>query len=242
MNKKKEKKIGVVQSNYIPWKGYFDLISYVDEFVIYDDCQFTKRDWRNRNKIKTPSGLEWLTIPVEVKGKYFQKIKDTKIANKNWGKIHWSKISHNYSKTKFFKIYKDVFKPLFLDNKHVFLNQINFSFIQIINKMLNIKTKIKWSMDYKLDAKSANQRILSICKQSDASTYVSGPLAKNYIDQNQFVKEGIKIEWFNYDNYQAYHQLFPPFEHKVSVLDLIFNEGPNAKKFLKSYKNFRSGD
>ena len=135
-----------------------------------------------------------------------------------------------------------MFKPLFLDNKHVFLNQINFSFIQIINKMLNIKTKIKWSMDYKLDAKSANQRILSICKQSDASTYVSGPLAKNYIDQNQFVKEGIKIEWFNYDNYQAYHQLFPPFEHKVSVLDLIFNEGPNAKKFLKSYKNFRSGD
>ena len=235
MNKKK--KVGILQSNYIPWKGYFDLISYVDEFIIYDDCQFTKRDWRNRNKIKTPKGLKWLTIPVEVKGKYYQKIKDTKIADKHWGKTHWSKISNNYSKTKFFNIYKDIFEPLYMDNKHVFLNQINFSFIKTINKILNINTKMKWSMEYKLRSTSANQRILNICKQSNASTYVSGPLAKSYIDQKQFLKEGINIKWFSYDNYKVYHQLFPPFEHKVSVLDLIFNEGKDAKNFIKPHKN-----
>ena len=126
MNKNKNKKIGIVQSNYIPWKGYFDLINYVDEFIIYDDCQYTKRDWRNRNRIKTPNGLEWLTIPVKVKGKYYQKIKDTKIADRHWMKSHWSKISHNYAKSQFFGVYKDIFEPLFLNNNHFFTSNKYF--------------------------------------------------------------------------------------------------------------------
>ena len=92
------KKIAISQSNYIPWKGYFDLINKVDEFILYDDAQFTRRDWRNRNKIKTTKGLHWLTIPVDVKGKYFQKINETKIIDKNWGVKHWQQIKHNYSK------------------------------------------------------------------------------------------------------------------------------------------------
>ena len=82
------KKIAILQSNYIPWKGYFDIINMVDEFVLYDDMQYTRRDWRNRNKIKTPNGLQWLTIPVQVKGKYLQKIKETKISEKKWTKNH----------------------------------------------------------------------------------------------------------------------------------------------------------
>ena len=100
------KKLAIVQSNYIPWKGYFDMINMVDEFILYDDCQFTKRDWRNRNKIKTPNGSQWLTIPVDVKGKYQQKIKDTVVSDPEWSKKHWTAITHNYCKASFFDNFK----------------------------------------------------------------------------------------------------------------------------------------
>src|SRR5438046_4323553 len=92
------RKAAIVQSNYIPWKGYFDLIRRVDEFILYDDVQYTRRDWRNRNLIKTPQGLRWLTIPVEVKGKYYQSIRDTKIADPVWAASHWQTIVHNYGR------------------------------------------------------------------------------------------------------------------------------------------------
>jgi len=104
------KKVAILQSNYIPWKGYFDMIGLVDEFILYDDMQYTRRDWRNRNKIKTPNGLAWLTIPVEVKGKYFQKINETIISEPQWAKDHWATIKQFYSKARFFKDYKDIFE------------------------------------------------------------------------------------------------------------------------------------
>ena len=96
------KKVAIVQSNYIPWKGYFDLINSVDEFILYDDMQYTMRDWRNRNKIKTKNGLMWLTIPVQVKGKYYQKIRETIISDPQWNRNPWQSISHNYFQAKYF--------------------------------------------------------------------------------------------------------------------------------------------
>src|SRR6267143_4783502 len=100
------KTIAIVQSNYIPWRGYFDLINFADEFILYDDMQYTRRDWRNRNAIKSKAGLIWLTIPVQVKGKYLQKIKDTVVAGHGWANEHWVSIVHNYSKAKYFSDYK----------------------------------------------------------------------------------------------------------------------------------------
>ena len=97
------KKVAISQSNYIPWKGYFDNIAMVDEFVLYDDMQYTKRDWRNRNKIKTANGLHWLSVPVDVKGKYFQKINETKISDPSWSTKHLNSLKHNYSKSKCYK-------------------------------------------------------------------------------------------------------------------------------------------
>ena len=96
------KKIAIIQSNYIPWKGYFDIINFVDEFVLFDDVQYTRRDWRNRNKIKTPDGATWLTIPVETKGKYLQNIRDVKITDNSWQKKHLKAIQLNYKNSKFF--------------------------------------------------------------------------------------------------------------------------------------------
>lgn len=230
----KSKKIAILQSNYIPWKGYFDLINMVDEFILYDDMQYTRRDWRNRNKIKTSQGLKWLTIPVEVKGKYFQKINETKISDKDWAKKHWQSIKLNYSKAQYFREYKDAFEDLYLNCNEPYLSRINFKFINAINEILGIKTKIKWSSEFELvDGKS--RRLLSICKDCDADIYLSGPAAKGYLDEEMFVKEGISVEWMDYSGYPEYDQLYPPFAHGVTILDLIFNEGSNAVKFMKSF-------
>lgn len=229
------KKIAILQSNYIPWKGYFDMINMVDEFILYDDMQYTKRDWRNRNKIKTQKGLEWLTIPVEVKGKYFQKINETKVSEKSWAKKHWQTIVHNYSKAKYFKEYKDIFEELYLSCDEEYLSQINYKFIVAINNILEIKTKLRWSSEFEL-VDGQTEKLLGICKDCKADIYLSGPAAKDYFDMELAKKENIKVEWMDYSGYREYNQLFGEFEHGVSVLDLIFNEGSGAKEFISSLK------
>jgi hypothetical protein len=187
---KPEKKVAVVQSNYIPWKGYFDLINLVDEFILYDDMQYTRRDWRNRNIIKTPRGPIWLTIPVEVKGKYFQKIKDTTISDPNWGKTHWTTIVHNYSKAKYFAMHREVFENLYLSSEERFLSRVNYLFLTAICEILDIKTKISWSMDYN-PGSGKTERLVDLSKQAGATEYVSGPRAKDYLQEELFTNEGI---------------------------------------------------
>ena len=166
------KKVAILQSNYIPWKGYFDIINSVDEFILYDDMQYTKRDWRNRNKIQTANGLQWLTIPVMVKGKYFQKISSTKISDKNWKNKHWNFLKQNYSKAKFFKEYDNFFEAMYLNNKDEYLSEINYKFIVAINEILGISTKVSWSSDFDLlDGKS--EKLLGICKDCNADIYLT---------------------------------------------------------------------
>lgn len=228
------KKIAILQSNYIPWKGYFDLINSVDEFIFYDEVQYTKNDWRNRNKIKTKQGLQWLTIPVRQES-LDQKINDTKISDKKWKKKHWSSISQNYSKSKYFKEYKDTFEELYLSCEEEYLSEINYKFIRTINKILEIDTKLTFSNDYELIG-GQTERLINLCKQSNATHYLSGPAAKSYFDEDLANNEGIQVEWMDYSGYQEYSQLHFPFEHGVTILDLIFNEGKNAKKFMKSFK------
>ena len=228
------KKVAIVQSNYIPWKGYFDLINLVDEFILFDDMQYTRRDWRNRNLIKTPAGLKWLTIPVAVKGNFFQKIQDTTVSDPRWARKHWESIVHNYSKARHFSLYRDGFETLYLDSQETFLSRINYLFLSAICKILGIETKISWSEDYNLSS-GKTERLVSLCKQSGATTYISGPAARDYIDEALFTDENIALEYMDYSSYPEYTQLSPPFEHGVSIIDLIFNEGPDATKYMKSF-------
>jgi hypothetical protein len=229
------KKIAILQSNYIPWKGYFDLINMVDEFVLYDDMQYTRRDWRNRNKIKTPQGLKWLTIPVDAKGKYFQKINETLISEDDWAVKHWQTLKQFYAKSPFFKEYKDAFEAFYLTTTEQSLSQINYALIMIINDILGIKTKISWSSEFDL-IEGQSEKLLGICQQVGADAYLSGPAAQGYFDEDLAERMGIKVEWMDYSGYPEYSQLSLPFEHSASILDLIFNEGPNATKFMKSFK------
>jgi len=229
-----DKKVAIVQSNYIPWKGYFDLINLVDEFILLDDVQYTHGDWRNRNQVKTPNGLNWLTIPVYVKGKLSQKIQDTQIADNRWRTKHWKTIQQNYRHSEFFNFYKETFENLYLGYEEIYLSEINYRFIKKICKLLGIKTKISWSMLYHTMAQKT-ERVISLCKSSGATMYLSGPAAKNYLAENRFKEESIELAYMDYSGYKAYRQLFPPFIHEVSILDLIFNEGPNTTDFMKSF-------
>lgn len=228
------KKVAILQSNYIPWKGYFDLINMVDEFILYDEVQYTKNDWRNRNKIKTPQGIQWLTIPVRQES-LDQKIKDTKISDKKWNIKHWRTISQNYSKSKYFKDYKDIFEELYLTCDEEYLSQINYKFITTINEILEIKTKLSWSSEFEL-VDGQTEKLLGICKDCNADIYLSGPAAKDYFNEELAKQENIKVEWMDYSGYKEYEQLNPPFEHGVTILDLIFNKGDRAKEFMKSFR------
>ena len=226
------KKVAILQSNYIPWKGYFDLIFNVDEFIIYDDMQFTKRDWRNRNKIKTPTGLQWLSVPVLSKGKFHQKINQTKINGNKWQKDHWNTLTKNYSRAHFFEEISKWLKPLYLERDYSFLSDLNLTFIDAICSYLNIKTKISSSSGYELTG-DKTKRLANLCKQALGTEYISGPAAKDYIDEGVFDHLGIKLTWFNYGNYESYTQLWGSFCHDVSILDLLFNCGQDAAGYLK---------
>jgi len=228
------KKVAILQSNYIPWKGYFDLIHMVDEFILYDDAQYTRRDWRNRNIVKTPTGLIWLTVPVEVKGKYFQAIKETVISDSEWNRKHWKTISHHYSRARCFKDYCSFFEDLYLGSSERYLSELNYRFLKAICQLLGIETKISWSMDYEL-VEGKTERLVGLCKQAGAAEYISGPAAKDYIDERLFASEGIALRYIDYSGYPEYPQLCPPFEHRVSVIDLILNTGPNATSYMRSF-------
>lgn len=234
-----QKSILITQSNYIPWKGYFDSINTVDEFIVYDDMQYTKRDWRNRNQIKTAQGLFWLTIPVEVKGKFFQKINETQVSDKKWGENHWKTLVANYSKAPYFKNYKNIFEDLYRDETLDNITNINISFIKAINAILNISTKIIDSREFDL-VEGKTERLVDICKKRNATDYYSGPAAKDYMDESLFLDQGIKVHYFDYSNYPVYPQLNGNFAHNVTILDLIFNTGSDARNYLKTFSNEQS--
>jgi hypothetical protein len=231
------KLVAILQSNYIPWKGYFDLIRSVDEFILYDEVQYTKRDWRNRNKIKTSDGVQWLTIPVEVKGKYFQRINETLISDPAWAKNHWTRLKCAYGKAPFFKQYQQMLESLYLGHDFKLISEVNELFIRKLCEVFGISTSITQSTHYPTQTEDPSERLLQICLQAKATCYVSGPAAKDYLNVDIFKTNGITVEWMDYCGYQEYPQLNPPFDHYVSVLDLLLNVGPDAQAFMEKVRN-----
>ncbi|NMN73801.1 WbqC family protein [Rhizobium sp. 57MFTsu3.2] len=226
------KKVAILQSNYIPWKGYFDLIAAVDEFIIFDDMQYTRRDWRNRNQIKTPQGAVWLTVPVKVKGKYHQTIRDTEIGGAEWAASHWKALALNYKKAPHFNEVAAILEPLYLGSKHEFLSPLNRELIESICRYLGITTRITNSWDYHL-VDGRTERLAELCTQAQATEYVSGPAAKEYIDESVFNGRNVKLTWFDYTGYHEYPQLWGSFTHFVSIVDLLFNCGNEAPRYMR---------
>jgi hypothetical protein len=226
------KRVAIVQSSYIPWKGYFDLIRAVDEFILLDDVQFTKRDWRSRNRIKTKDGVAWLTVPVHTKGRYVQTIANATISDPSWSMRHWQTIRATYARTPFFDRYAPLIEPLYLSPVSDRLSAVNHSLIVAICEALAVTTPITWSSDYH-PREGRNERLVDLCLEAGATEYLSGPNARGYIDENAFAAAGIAVLFADYSGYPEYPQPYPPFEHAVTALDLLFCTGPRAIEFMK---------
>jgi hypothetical protein len=230
-----QKRVAIVQSSYIPWKGYFDLIRSVDEFVLYDDMQFTKRDWRSRNRIKTANGPLWLSVPVEVKGRFEQRICDAQVAGHAWADKHWASLRHAYGKAPHFPQYaREVEEAYAACARETHLSRINWLLTTMTCRLLGIDTPITWSMDYPQMA-GKTERLLSICQAAGANRYLSGPAARDYMELDVFEREGIAVDFADYSDYPEYPQAHPPFEHAVTALDLLFNTGPDATRYMKEF-------
>jgi hypothetical protein len=226
------KRIAIVQSNYIPWRGYFDMIASVDEFILYDDMQYTRRDWRNRNQIKTPQGVQWLTVPVKVKGKYHQTIRETEIDGHEWAADHWKALVQNYRRARCFAEVAAWLEPLYLQEEFSHLTALNRRLLQAACGYLGIRTILKDSADYVL-VEGKTERLADLCRQAGGTEYVSGPAARDYIQPQVFEEMGIQLTWFDYAGYPDYPQLWGEFRPGVTILDLLFNCGPDAPKFMK---------
>jgi hypothetical protein len=197
--------------------------------------QYTRRDWRNRNQIKTPDGMQWLTVPVQVKGRYDQKIRETLIDGSDWPILHWKTLEQNYRRAPFFEEIALWLKPLYFANSYTHISQLNRRLILEVCHYLGINTVISNSWDFSLiDGKT--ERLADLCKQAGGTEYVSGPSAKYYVEEGIFVDMNIKLTWFDYTGYPAYPQLWGEFSHGVTILDLLFNCGKDSAHFMKYVK------
>lgn len=220
------KRVGVIQSNYIPWKGYFDIIHDVDLFVFHDDLQYTKGDWRNRNRIKTPAGLAWLTIPVGASE--HRRICDVALPHARWARDHWNRMDSAYRQAPFYQTYREYFKAFYLGTTWRGLSEFNQAMIVGISRdLLGMTTEFADSASFHL-TRTKGERVLELLGHAEANVYVSGPSARSYLTDDAFADAGITVVWKDYSGYPEYPQAHGPFRHDVSILDLLFHTGPDA--------------
>lgn len=224
-------RISIIQSCYVPWRGFFDLIGRCDEYVILDHVQYVKRHWHNRNRINTATGPQWLTIPVITTGRRGQTIDAVKV-EKPWAEQHWRALELAYRRAPFF----DAMAPRVRDwyeraAKERLLTEINAIFLREIAALLGLGTRFVRDTAYPAQG-TKTERLLAIIRAAGADTYLSGPSAKAYLDVSLLAGAGVVVEWMSYQNYPQYSQLHGPFEPSVSVLDLLFNVGPDAQRYL----------
>lgn len=227
-------RVATIQSSYIPWKGYFDIIRSVDTFIFLDDVQYTVRDWRSRNRIKTRQGLKWLSVPVGNDTR--RLIHEVGIPDGSWQEKHWQALVHSYSKAPHFARYSDLVETFYRGRVWTNLSEMNQWFTRTIaHECLGITTRFCDSRELAAEGRKLDRLLDLICK-SGATSYLSGPSARDYIEVGRFVEAGIELEYKDYSGYPSYPQMHGPFEHAVSVLDLLFHVGPDAPYYIWGWR------
>lgn len=230
----------ILQPGYLPWLGFFDQLRRADVFVIYDDVQYTKRDWRSRNRIKTQTGEKYLTVPVINRGRFSQLIKETEIDySQNWQHKHLATILTSYKRAPFFENYYLGLEKI-LNSKPKYLLELNTQIINTCANWLGIKTPLIFSSDLNI-AGSSTSRLVNICKHLKADSYLTGDAASAYLDSSLFDLAGIKLEYHGY-KHPFYKQLYPPFLLYMSIIDLLFNHGSESLDILSNKKIIESED
>ena len=228
--------IGISQPTFIPWYGYFGLIEYVDEFIFLDHVQFDRRSWQQRNYIKIKNEKKLLTIPTIKENRDNQKILDVKIDhNSNFTSKFIKTIQHSYNKSKFYNDYSKKIFDIFL-KKEKNLLKLNVELINYFCEILNIKTKMSFSSNLNIFTKK-QELIKDICKLKRCTKYVSTAGAKNYLNIDEFMKAGIELKFFHLNDFK-YSQLGTKFIPKLSIMDLVFNEGPKSSEYIKANFSF----
>lgn len=223
----------ILQPSYIPWRGYFHQIAKADLFIFYDDVQYDKHGWRNRNQIKTAQGKQWLTIPVHSAGATEGLlIKDTKIDwTRPWAANHWKALSFAYAKAPFFRLYAALFEP-FYQRHDTLLADFTIDLTIALARELGItRTKFMRSSEIPGIDGQKTDRLIQILTKVGTTHYISGPSAQDYIEQEKFNAAGITLEYMVYD-YPEYPQLYPPFEPQVSAIDLLLMTGPDSLNYI----------
>lgn len=231
-------KLAIIQSSYIPWKGYFDIIHDVDLFLFYDEVQYTRNDWRNRNQIKTERGNRWLTVPC---GHHRERlIYDVKICRENgddWQKKHYDMLYQSYRKAPYFKKYDDFLHYVYLEKDWEYLYQLNRYLIKhIAAEFLGIKTKFADSREYASHGQKA-EKLYQLIRSTGADIYISGPSASDYMQLDVYKEAGIEVIWKDYSGYPVYNQLHGEFCHQVSILDLLFAVGDDAPYYIWEWRD-----
>ncbi|TDB35157.1 hypothetical protein TEP_16790 [Stenotrophomonas sp. TEPEL] len=231
-----QNRVAILQSSYIPWKGFFDIIHDVDTFVFFDDVQYTTRDWRSRNRVISNGSPIWLSIPAGSDTK--RLINEVQLADHSWQDKHWTTIRHAYGKSPYFKTYADALESVYMARKWDSLSEFNQHMTRTLCDLLGINVRFVDSAS--LDAQgSKTERLVDVCRKLDATYYLSGPAARAYIEPEQFEQAGIELAYKDYSGYPKYPQSSSEFEHAVSVLDLLFNTGPSAPDFIWGWRNNR---
>jgi hypothetical protein len=228
-------KVVILQPSYIPWRGYFDQMRRADLFIFYDDIQYDKHGWRNRNQIKTAQGKQWLTIPVHSKGATSgMPIRDVRIDwTKPWPATHLKSLVVAYNKAPFFKEYLPLLES-FYNRRYEFLADFTIeTSIALAQHLGMTSTCFKRSSELQGIEGKKTDRVLNILKQVGATYYISGPSASSYMEPEKFEQAGIPFEYMQY-NYPVYPQLYPPYDPFVSILDLLFNVGRDAVQYFES--------
>lgn len=224
------KSVAIIQPSFLPWRGFFSIISAVDTFVHYDDVQFDKDGWRNRNNIKTPNGLIWITVPVKTKGLSGQKINETSIVyDKDWARKILSSIRLSYSRAAHFDKYFEWLSSV-LSQRWPSISDLNIRLTEDVCSFFSLKcTFVRSSQLKSRENLGRVERIVSICQELGATRYVSGPSAKSYItNPDLFTKNEIELLYYKY-SFEPYHQIHGDFVPNVSILDVLMNCGGDAR-------------
>ena len=224
-------KISIMQPGYLPWLGFFELMARCDLFVILDNVQFTKKDWRSRNRIRTKDGWIWLSVPVLSKHRKTQLITETKINNdRHWGQDHLQSLKIHYAKAPYLKDYIPFFEDIY-NRKWDYLLDLDMAIIVHLAEQLNISTTIIQASNLPIPEVSGNQRILEICRVTRAHELYDSNGAIAFINTALFHEAGINLTFQDYPH-PEYRQIYKPFLAYMSVIDLLFNEGPQSKEII----------
>ena len=225
------KRVAIIQSSYIPWKGFFDLIRRCDAYIIYDSAAFSKGHWHNRNKIKRDHGSAWLTIPVKTSDRMGQPIDEVMVVD-GWAERHWESIAQSYNRSAYFREEARDLKGLFESvAREPRLTKINETFLRWLSRRLELNLEIVRDRTLSFSG-DRTARLVQLCEAVGATHYLSGPSARQYLDVEQMERAAIAVEWMTYGPYRTYPQPHGDFLHEVSVLDALFCTGPGIRDYI----------